>query len=167
MPASVYLSNEKIDAIRNQLKQLVASAVRQKGYVEVLVRDILPTSDLGVGTNEEWKFTGLVAGNNANAVSKTLPDDTAIAFYGVRFLSPTPKITAIRFKEGDAKIKMVFQLQAGYTEEEKEVIFEEPIFYEPTSSIKIDVISASAGDDSVMLLGVLAERKGKTAIGTK
>ena len=164
MPFTTKYTVDQIQGVRNALKRRLEDEVRARGIAEVVVRDILPTDDLGVGTNNAWVIS-IPSGANSVTITKELPDDMAFGFYGVRFLDPAADVTAIRFKLGQAKIKAIFQVQSALTEEDRTGYFEEVILYKPKDSMVIDVFAGSSGDKRVQLLGFVAERKGRTIVG--
>jgi hypothetical protein len=164
MPFTTKYTIEQIQGVRNALKKRLEDEVKARGIAEVVVRDILPTDDLGVGTNNAWVIS-IPTGSNNVTITKELPDDMAFGFYGVRFLDPAADVTTIRFKLGQAKIKAVFQVQSALTEEDRTGYFEEVILYKPKDSMVIDVFAGSSGDKKVQLLGFVAERKGRTVVG--
>jgi len=166
MASVTKLKPEEVRTLEEQLKSIVAAAVRAKGYADVVVRDVLPTDDLGVSTNNEWKLTLSSAGMNEGVISKTLSDDTAIVFYGVRNLDNND-VTQIRFRLGEAKVKAVFQIEKALTEEDATVYFEEPVIFKPNEVLNVDVEAPTSGDKKLVLLGFISEPKGKTMIGAE
>jgi hypothetical protein len=158
------LKPEDIKGIIEAVKSKVEAEVRRKGYTDVIVRDIFPYDDLKVGTTgQTWQFS-LVPGENKDVINITLPDDTAIAFYGVRQLEATD-IGLIRFRLGVAKVKAEFQIEPSLTEEDKTGYFEEGIIYKPTEVMRVDMAAVTTGTKRLQLLGFLAEPKGKRIIG--
>jgi len=166
MPTVTKLRIEDVRSLEESIKSIVEAEVRKKGYDAVIVRDILPTDDLGVGTNNAWVFSFTAAGW-ATLINKTLPEDTAIAFYGVRVLDTTTDLNVLRFKLGAAKVKTEFQIQKALTEEDRTAYFEEVVLYKPTEVLIVEGQAGSAGDKRVMLLGFIAEPKGKRVIGSE
>jgi len=164
MPFTTKYTLEQIQGIRDALKRRLEAEVRARGIAEVVVRDILPTDDLGVGSNNAWVIS-IPAGANSVTISKDLPDDMAFGFYGVKFLDPAADVTYIRFRLGQAKIKAVFQVQSALTEQDRAGYFEEVILYRPKDSMVIDVYAGSSGAKKGELLGFIAERKGRTIVG--
>ena len=164
MPFTTKYTVEQVQAVRDALKKRLEAEVKARGIPEVVVRDILPTDDLGVGANNAWVIT-IPTGATSVTISKDLPDDMAFGFYGVRFLDPAADVTTVKFRLGQAKIKAIFQVQSAVTEEDKTGYFEEVILYRPKDSMVIDVTAGSSGDKKVQLLGFVAERKGRTVVG--
>jgi hypothetical protein len=164
MPFATKYTVEQIQGVRAALKKRLEDEVKARGIAEVVVRDILPTDDLGIGANNAWVIS-IPSGANSVTISKELPDDMAFGFYGVKFLDHTADVTTIRFKLGQAKIKAIFQVQSALTEEDRTGYFEEVILYRPKDSMVIDVFAGSSGDKKVQLLGFVAERKGRTIVG--
>jgi len=162
MPVTIHLRDEDLQRIRNMISSKVRSEVEAKGYKDVELRDILPKTDLGLAS-EAW-VVSIPTGANNVTVSKTLPNDTAIAFYGVS-LPNKDDVTVIRFRLGDAKIKEVYQVEIARALQEPVVYFEEGVIYRPNEVMNIDVYAKTSGDKQVILLGVLAEPRGKTIVG--
>jgi len=165
MPTVTKLKTEDVRSLEESIKSIVEAEVRKKGYDAVVVRDILPTDDLGVGSYNAWVFSFSAAGW-ATLINKTLPEDTAIAFYGVRFLD-NADLNVLRFKLGAAKVKTEFHIQKALTEEDKTAYFEEIVLYKPTEVLIVEGQAGSNGDKKVMLLGFIAEPKGKRIIGSE
>jgi len=166
MPTITKVKTEDVRSLEESIKAIVEAEVRKKGYDAVIVRDILPTDDLGVGSQNDWKFSFTAAGW-ATLINKTLPEDTAIAFYGVRVLDPNADLNVLRFKLGAAKVKTEFQVQKALTEQDRTAYFEEVVLYKPTEVMIIEGQAGSAGDKKVILLGFIAEPKGKRVIGSE
>jgi hypothetical protein len=164
MPFTTKYTIEQIQGVREALKRRLEAEVKARGIAEVVVRDVLPSDDLGLGTNNAWVIA-IPTGSNSVTITKELPDDMAFGFYGVRFLDPAADVTHVRFKLGQAKIKAVFQVQAALTEQDRTGYFEEVILYKPKDSMVIDVFAESSGNKRVQLLGFVAERKGRTVVG--
>jgi len=167
MASVTKLKPEEVRALEETLKSIVAAAVRAKGYADVIVRDILPEDDLGLsGTDNAWKLTLSSTGMNEGVISKTLSDDTAIVFYGVRNLDNND-VTQVRFRLGEAKVKAVFQIEKALTEEDATVYFEEPVIFKPNEVLNVDIEAPTSGDKKLVLLGFVAEPKGKVMIGAE
>jgi len=166
MPTISKVRIEDVRSLEESIKSIVESEVRKKGYDAVIVRDILPTDDLNVGTNNAWVFSFAAAGWQT-LINKTLPEDTAIAFYGVRVLDPNVDLNVVRFKLGAAKVKTEFQIQKALNEEDRTAYFEEVVLYKPTEVMIVEGQASSNGDKKVILLGFIAEPKGKRIIGSE
>jgi hypothetical protein len=162
MPVTIHLRKEDLQGIKANLESKVRAEVQAKGYKDVEIRDILPKTDLGLA-NEAW-VVSIPTGSNNVTISKTLPNDTAIVFYGVA-LPNKDDVTVIRFRLGDAKIKEVYQVEIARALEEPVVYFEEGVMYKPNEVMNIDVFAKSSGDKQVILIGVVAEPRGKTIVG--
>jgi len=163
MPTTIHLRPEDLQGIKATLESKVKAEVQAKGYKDVEVRDILPKTDLGLAS-DEW-VVSIPSGATSVTVSKTLPNDTAIVFYGVA-LPTKDDVTVIRFRLGDAKIKEIYQVEIARALQNPIVYFEEGILYKPNEVMNIDVFAKTAGDKQVILLGVVAEPRGKTIVGT-
>jgi hypothetical protein len=162
MPVTIHLRKEDLQGIKANLESKVRAEVQAKGYKDVELRDILPKTDLGLA-NEAW-VVSIPTGANSVTISKTLPNDTAIVFYGVS-LPNKDDVTVIRFRLGDAKIKEVYEVEIARALQEPVVYFEEGVMYKPNEVMNIDVFAKSSGDKQVILIGVVAEPRGKTIVG--
>jgi len=163
MPVTIHLRKEDLQGIVATLESKVKAEVQAKGYKDVEVRDILPKTDLGL-PSEAW-VVSIPSGATSVTVSKTLPNDTAIVFYGVS-LPTKDDVTVIRFRLGDAKIKEVYQVEIARALQDPIVYFEEGVMYKPNEVMNIDVFAKTSGDKQVILLGRVAEPRGKTIVGT-
>ena len=134
---------------------------------ELVIRDILPATDLGFSA-EDWSKSVTASANNwGTYVDKTLDDDEAITFTGIVLHDPNPVITAIRFKLGAAVTKAVFSLTKAYVLDQPIILFRTPIKYDPKDRIVIEVYTTTANPTvKIELLGYKVEKIGKT-VGEK
>jgi hypothetical protein len=152
---------EDILRARQEAQNLLVEAIRARGKrpEEYVVRDILPKTDLGLA-NEEWKISYTSAYTWETKINLTLPEDKFIVFYGVAVNSAAPKTTAIKFYKDVTPIEVV--------EVEKLYVYDEPIgFFTPlawseSETLRVDFYGNATGDDYIVLLGFVAEKRRKT-----
>lgn len=148
--------------ISEYLKDLAVKKGIVKARTEALVRDILPKTDLNF-TNEEWVETITSANAWNTVVSLRLPDKKAMVIYGVRFITASPKTSAIKFALGPegAKVKEIVEVESATVTEEKELIFETPILYEDSQYVNISFYGKNTGTEKIVLLGKVVEPAGE------
>lgn len=166
MPGSTALTETEVRRMEIRITEYLKNLAVRKGIVkdinDALVRDLMPSLDLGAST-ENWSQT-LATANAFNTVySLRLPDKKAIVIYGVRIITATPRTTAIRFALGPdaAKVKDVISIEPAYTSQEREIIFETPILYEDSQYVHISFFARSTGTDRIVLLGKVVEPSGE------
>jgi len=155
-------------AVKQLARAMLRKAIIEKGEkVENYVfRDLLPTTDLNVGTNEEWKFS-VTAGENT-IINITLPDEKHIVFYGLAYIDTTPRITKLEFYKGTAEAIAVFQLEPMLVQDEPVVYFRMPIIYKSGDNIVVRATATERDDaEKLVILGLVAEKKGKIIAGKK
>jgi hypothetical protein len=166
MPTTTNLSLGSIRTLEERIKAYLKSLAVRKGIVasadQVVVRDILPYTDLGF-TNEDWSESLGSANAWNTVVDMRIPEKKIIAFYGVRNIGSTPKTTAIKFAlgPGGAKTKDIVFIENLEKTEEKEAIFSTPILYEDGQYAYIQQYAKTTGTDKLVYLGFVAEPKGE------
>ncbi len=169
--------------------ELSQRAVRQ-GVVdnpaEVVVRDILPLTDLGSGTtgatsatggyrSEDWSVnlttyqrdasTASSAGAYNEVVNCNLNKEKVVGFMGVQ-QEDQRNVVAIRWSLGSgAKIKDIWQV--GHVAEGGVMYAENPIIYNSTNVAKVEYYINSRTQVRMILLGKTAEAKGDTILGAE
>lgn len=145
---------------------VVQEAVEKKIATEkeLVVRDIMPSTDLGY-TNEHWSKSVTASANSwATLIDKTLDDDEYITFTGILLHDPGPdqKITFVRFKLGTATVKAVFSLTKAYVSDYPYIPFKTPIRYKPKERILIEIYTTQANPTvKLEFLGFKVERIGE------
>lgn len=192
MAGSRILSNDSTkQTIESALiGELAQRAVRQ-GVVDnpadVVVRDILPLTDLATGTtgaitstygftSENWRVDlrtyqqdGSTA-SSANAynlvVKVNLNKEKVVGFAGVRKLGED-MVSAIRWSLGSgAKIKDIWQID--YLPEDGGVMYaENPIIFNSSNVVKMEYYLKSPGISFLQLIGKTAEARSDTIVGTE
>lgn len=168
---SLHLSPAQIQALQEQLETELEKRAVSQGVVDnvkdLVVRDILPYSDLGF-TDEYWAVTlSSATAWNTVGTDTYLDGKKVIGFIGVRILSAKPLGKLFKFSLGDAKIKDIWnieQLQVsdgiieGYTKE--------PVIYNSKDKTNIDEwCGPTTGVDTLVLLGKVAEPAGTLLMG--
>jgi len=171
---------------RRALDQNIAAS-----EAELVVRDILPATDLNAAY-EEWTQSGLIAGGAYTTVySGRLRDTKIFAVYGVCNETPTatsgvayktkesagvsgasPCTVAIRFGlgVGPAKIKDIWHVQKMYEKDEQSVFCDVPVIYNKEEVFQIAFYgrrSVSGGMDAIILHGKVCEPKGEVILGAE
>ncbi len=183
-----------IDSEKKQIEsaligELAQRAVRQ-GVVdnpaEVVVRDILPLSDLGSGTTgatsatagyrtDDWSvnLTSVQQDNStasaANAyntvINCNMNKEKVVGFMGVQ-QEDQRNVVAIKWSLGSgAKIKDIWQI--GHVPENGTMYAENPIIYNSTNVAKVEYYPQSRTQVRLILLGKTAEAKGDTILGAE
>lgn len=183
-----------IDGEKKQIEsaligELAQRAVRQ-GVVdnpaEVVVRDILPLTDLGSGTtgatsatggyrSEDWSInltsyqqdasTASSAGAYNTVVNVSLNKEKVVGFMGIQ-QEDQRNVVAIRWSLGSgAKIKDIWQV--GHVVEGGVMYAENPIIYNSTNVAKVEYYINSKTAVRLILLGKTAEAKGDTILGAE
>ena len=147
--------------IRRALEKKIATKPE-----DLVVRDILPGTDLNGLSGEVW-VQSLSAFQYVSVYSGKNPDTKIFAVFGAKFLSPTPKTAVIRFKlgAGGAKIKDIWQVEPAFVEENCAVYTDRPIKYEDDETFVIEFYGKDSGEDNVVLLGKVVEPKGELIMG--
>jgi len=172
--------------------ELKRRAIAQKivaSEADLVVRDILPETDLGL-TSEEWIQSG-VAGIYTLVISGRNPENKVWGIYGVKNEHVTavsgpvkpsaanlsgghaaiPPVIAIKWGlgAGAAKVKDIWHLQRMYVQND-EVYTDQPVIYNKKELFTIYMlarVNASGADGHLILLGKVAEPKGETIMGAE
>jgi hypothetical protein len=182
------LDNEKKTIETALVGELTRRAIRQ-GVVntpgDVVVRDILPLTDLGGSTtnatsstygyvSESWRNdfrsyeqdgTASTASAYNIAVKVNLNKEKVMGFVGVR-KAGEDMVSAIKWSLGSgAKTKDIWQID--YLPEDGTMYAENPIIYNATNDMKIEYYLKSTGICYLQLIGKTAEAKGDTILGAE
>ena len=191
MAGSRILSNEndKRNIESALIGEIAKRAVRQ-GVVDnpadVVVRDILPLTDLATGTtgaisssygftSENWRVDlrdyeqdeTASSANAYNLVAKVnLNKEKVVGFMGVR-KTGEDMVSAIRWSLGSgAKIKDIWQID--YVPEDGGVMYaENPIIFNATNVVKMEYYLKSTGISYLQIMGKTAEARSDTIVGTE
>lgn len=183
------LEGEKRNIESALIGEIAKRAVRQ-GIVDnpsdVVVRDILPLTDLGGDTtnstsstygfvSENWRVDlrnyeqdGTASSANAyNLVAKVnLNKEKVMGFLGVR-KTGEDMVSAVRWSLGSgAKIKDIWQID--YLPEDGGVMYaENPIIFNATNVVKMEYYLKSTGISFLQIIGKTAEARSDTIVGTE
>ena len=160
------LGLEQLRAIEDAVKEkLLEVAMRETGKKreELVIRDILPKTDLGL-TNEVWVASISTANSWNTWITKELPKNKFIAFYGVAVLSASPITTGVAFKIGatGATTKDIMMYEEIFAEEKPVGYTEEPIIYKGGDYVYIQLYGKSTGTEYIVLKGMICEPVGET-----
>lgn len=158
---SVQEKERTLQAVEQKLME-VATRETGKRPEEIVIRDVLPSTDLGLSA-EKWEITYSAAGW-ATWINQELDDDQFLIIYGVANASSTPYTTALRFKVGStgATTKDVIEIEDVYAEENKVKYLRKPLIYKGGDTVYIEAYGSAAGTDNLILKALIAEPKGKT-----
>lgn len=188
----ISLEQEKKQIEAALIGELAQRAVRQ-GVVdnpaEVVVRDILPLTDLGSSTtgatsetaanggyrSEDWSVdlstyqkgssTASSSGAYNTVVNCNMNKEKVVGFLGVQ-QEDQRNVVAIKWSLGSgAKIKDIWQI--GHVPENGTMYAENPIIYNSTNVAKVEYYINSVGQVRLILLGKTAEAKGDTILGAE
>jgi len=140
---------------------LIEQATKETGLTEdqLVTRDLDPSLDMGFST-PEWKLTVSAAGE-ATYVNITVPDQKFIGIYGVGLLGTVP-VTMVEFKSGASVIDRWYIEDAQLNKEHPVKISRVPVIVGQNRPLTITIYATDAGDVKLVLLGRVAEPKGKT-----
>jgi hypothetical protein len=110
---------------------------------DLIIRDPLPNTDLGLAAQEDW----LIAGAGVVAVelqyfNPALATTRVLGFYGVSVESAPPSISRVRLTQGAASttVKGVFQLEPLYSRLETAGYFSESVIFPPNQVVRVMVM---------------------------
>lgn len=156
-----------VESVDQELIQRAIAKKIAQSASELVVRDILPGTDLNNRSGEVWNQF-LSAFNWCMNYSGKMPDSKIIAIFGAKNKSPNPRSTGIKFLvgAGGAKVKDIWQTEQGYTEENTAVYSKSNIFYMPDETFVIQFYGdANVTDERCILLGRVVEPKGEQIAG--
>jgi hypothetical protein len=173
-------------ALNSVLTQKALSQGIVDSPTEVVVRDVLPMTDMGGSTTgatsatsgyryDEWRIdmrsfqrdgsTAVVTGGYNEAVNVNLNKEKVVGFIGAK-KNGEDAVAAIKFSLGSgAKIKDIWQI--GHATENGSMYADNPILFNSTNTMKIEYLLKSPAIVYLMLLGKIAEAKGDTILGAE
>lgn len=167
------LSIEQKRAFReNALGELLHRAINVRHIgadeKEIVVRDILPQIDLGIG-NDEWLTGAYVAYAAAAAyVNVALPADTMLVIYGVFCESAVLSFSVVYFRAGPggATTRAMCQLESLYTKLESDGYLGKGVLWDPLETVWIGLYARLAVvTERLGFRGAIAEPVGTTVSG--
>jgi len=178
---------------RDVITELKRRALEQniaKSEDELVVRDILPATDLNAAY-EEWTQSGIIAGGAYTVVySGRNPENRVFAIYGMANETATSASSPVKTREsswysgilpctvaikyglgvGIAKVKDIWQVQKMYAGEAQSVFCDQPVVYNKKEVFQISFYgrrSCSGGLDAIVLHGKVCEPKGEVLMGVE
>lgn len=154
-------------AVRNRFNALAdglalrASNFLQRPLPDIVVRDILPSTDLGL-SNEIWITGTLTANTFVSYISNALGAATkVVGFIGFANLSSNPQIAAIKFLSGSAQTIQEVQTEQTYAFPNNGwSLIQPPVIYQPNETVSVQVYSSTTTAEHLVLLGLTAEQTG-------
>lgn len=162
------LSTSQLISMRDDVKaKLLAFAVKETGKnaSEFVIRDVLPSTDLGFNSEKWCNQAAHTLSTWAVDFYKELPKTKFVAFYGAVNLSDTPYIILVKFQIGanGQTVKDIISLSRMRAEEAVKCYFE-PILYKGAETIYVsmytDTTIAQYGE-ALELLALVAEPYGE------
>ena len=138
---------------------------------QIVVRDILPKTDLGL-SDEVWEVSLDTAGGYNKIVDVTVPSDKVLFIYGIKVPSTSMdgEISVVKIYKGNDIIDVI-DLQKTYDGEKyPEIILKKYLEFLPNDTLKIDVYLKSGVTTpvtkNIIVLGFVGEKVGKTLTST-
>lgn len=141
------LSIEQRAAVRRNVEDiLVRAAVKvaiRQDPADLIIRDTLPNTDLGLAAQEDWLIAGAgVVATELQYFSQALANDRCVAFYGVGIESAPGSVARLRLTLGaaSAQIRGVFQLEQLLSRLEPAGYFSEPVLFTRNETCRVMVM---------------------------
>lgn len=164
------MSVSDLKALRATVKETLLNMVAEKSKkpkTSLIVRDILPLTDLGLNTEEWDNETAQVAGAWTEDWHHQLNEDEGVAFYGVHFHDDTFDLIFIRHKLGatGATVKNLTGLTPiDNNENDLNKGYHKPVYYSGNENVYIDYYAranVAAAAAHVELIGMFCEPRGE------
>jgi len=154
--------------LRIELEDILAKLSINAGIVtsreSLVIRDVLPAGDLGLGNNW-WLSAALVANTEMTFINVALGNRRHLAFYGVSTEAAAPAISMAYFRIGatGSSTFLLANLEGLYAEQEPVGYFSEPVIYVPNETVFIRLLPrvTNAAGERIKLHALLAEPKGE------
>lgn len=146
-----------VDSIKTRLLNLAAKELN-KNPSELVLREVMPLTDLGY-TTETWdNENALTATTWTKEIGHALDPDEFIAFVGVENQTDDPQVIGIKFKvgSGGATTRDVQMIESLYTEENFKAMFKEPIIYKGNEYVYIEYYAKAAVAAAGEKIGLIA-----------
>ena len=173
MPGLFYHTEEDVKDLedfveRTLIAKAIDGALITPEDAPKAVRDLLPYTDLGVGSNNHWSFS-ISVGSNTLVDNKDLAGKKMVMIYGFALLSPEPAISTIEFYKGTAKLIDKVQVEgvlAGMGPLSSRGYLKNPIFWDKNDAVTIKAEGWKSSEaEKLVFYGKVAEKPGIT-IGT-
>ena len=130
-------------AVNDKLDEVAMRLAIRDSLVDLVIRDTLPNTDLGLAVQEDWLIAGAgVLATELQYFAPILAIDRAIAFFGVGIESAAASISRIRLTQGaaSAQIRGVFQIEQLNSRLEPAGYFSEPIMFIRQEVVRVMVM---------------------------
>jgi len=149
------------ELVRRAVAQKIAGVEKAE---QVEVTQISPDVDLGK-TVEDWTYTYTAAQTWERYIQAYDIGEKVIGIIGVRFLSATPYLVAVRFGLGWPLtfVKAYFHVEDAHTEPECIALFRFPVIFDKGSLATIEVYGragAAGVTEKFAFIGLVARKKG-------
>jgi len=163
------LTLEDLARIKASIKEKLIREVSARLAIpreQVVVRDLLPKTDMGL-TTEVWITPTLAANAWTKYFDKELPNRRFVAFYGVANNAADPIATGVYLKLGPtgATARAVWEIEELYADEIPVGVTDEIILYRGGEHIFVEVYAKAAGTEPLVLLGMVGEPYGELVSG--
>lgn len=130
---------------------------------DLLIRDILPATDVGLAATDDWLIAGAgVAGTELQYIATQLAVDRIIVFYGIQTTMAVPSISHVRMTQGaaSATTRGEYQLEQLYGRQEPVGFLSEPVGFLRQETPRVMVMPRLAfvvNSERLQLLGRVLE----------
>ena len=164
----LYLAGDEfvaLRAIREQAADLLASRasdVLQRPIEDIVIRDILPGTDLAMNSsNNAWVSPSLTANTFTQVFSQALPVTQLLCIWGAVVISSSPTVTALKFLRGSAQTIGLYEIEACYaTSLFTGVIIRPNLIWNPQDTAVCQAVSTVTQTQRFPMLGFIAEPVG-------
>lgn len=126
---------------------------------DLIIRDALPNTDLGLAATEDWLIAGVgVAGTELQYFNPTLAITRVLAFFGVSVEAAPAAISRVRLTQGatSTTVKGVYQLEQLYSRLEPTGYFSEAVYFPLNQVVRVMVMPRIAFAANTQRLAFLA-----------
>lgn len=152
-----------VNRIREQAADLLALRASEALSIpieQIVIRDILPETDLGL-SNEVWLTAALTANDYAGYIDQQLPTTKMLAIFSLVDITPNPIVTGARFQSGSARTLAEVQFEAAYGfSQSPEALIRPTLIWAPNETVNIDLYATAVTVQTVILNGFIAEAAG-------
>jgi len=150
-------------SIRQNAEEVLVNAARdlaiRSNDRDLIIRDTLPNTDLGLAAQEDWLIAGAgVVATELQYISAVLAVDRCIVFYGLGVETAAASISRLRMTlgAGSALIRGVYQLEQLYSRLEPAGYFSEAVLFTRQETCRIMVMPRLAFAANTERLHLLA-----------
>lgn len=125
----------------------------------MVIRDVLPNTDLGLAAQEDWLIAGAgVLATELQYFSSVIANDRVLAFYGIYIESAASSISRVRLTQGatSAQVRGVYQLEQLNARLEPVGYLTEPVYWIRQETARVMVMPRLAFAANTERLGFLS-----------